>query len=643
MIDQQKLLSPHKPQRASISRLCAQLAFCGVLALSLVRCFPEQQRICDESQSVFDATKGYITNPSCERSLIDSSKAFCTSLENCNTAEQRKANHDKEAMYTCFVKRCVQLPPISKSDPSKPIHLITPTACDPSNPSTATPIAGTLCRKGQQSAILGGTAQSECKGAIGVASPGKNCARLDEDCDGKLDQEAKDCECGPVGSLRHCYPDSRSQETINLDGSSDSHCRKGVQRCLPKEGSNTNAVGVWGSCQFYELPSTLACSGQDGTCTGSKKAGDTDTTSGLAKFCFLHGPDLSIQKTEVTGDTDTCTPQGGLLAIVSECTCPQAIQIRETETECQALRSKGQDCCVAGQPCACTPDMMSKGICRLCGMSLHNNETKCTKTFQFCLPSDDATTQNVWSACIYAENGKDLAHFSEVYNGDPQNGGTLVGKKDIYLNRSEKKDFPQVPAASLKELNQPAPFLRPHPEGDKDCDGIDNDCDGAIDNAADSTDSTLNKKDYSQKIGCFRGEALSVPFGNLTRRTCGYKSCLDPATSKDKTSLCIVTKEICNGIDDDCDGLIDNVPHSTTGAQFCDVDQKGTLGTYACSPDGKTVDQCVAAEICGNGKDDDNDGKVDESSCFQAQELCGDSIDNDGDGKTDESVCLQPE
>ena len=105
--------------------------------------------------------------------------------------------------------------------------------------------------------------------------------------------------------------------------------------------------------------------------------------------------------------------------------------------------------------------------------------------------------------------------------------------------------------------------------------------------------------------------------------------------------------EVCNSDDDDCDGLIDeDFPDL---GNVCNDGRFGICrgyGVVVCSADGNSTECVITSpgsspqeEIC-NGVDDDCDGLVDEDlvcqpQCEPSEEVC-DGVDNDCDGAIDE-------
>jgi hypothetical protein len=99
------------------------------------------------------------------------------------------------------------------------------------------------------------------------------------------------------------------------------------------------------------------------------------------------------------------------------------------------------------------------------------------------------------------------------------------------------------------------------------------------------------------------------------------------------------SNETCDGTDEDCDGTVDNgFPDKgnscTVGTGACE-----NTGTYVCNSSGSGT-ECSASpgtpdpsETCGNGIDDDCNGMVDDG-CTPS-EICNDGMDNDGDGNAD--------
>lgn len=167
------------------------------------------------------------------------------------------------------------------------------------------------------------------------------------------------------------------------------------------------------------------------------------------------------------------------------------------------------------------------------------------------------------------------------------------------------------------------------------------------------------------------GDAL---FTCATDADCGGDGFVCNAIPGQKAFCCKATQETCDGLDNDCNGVVDDL-----GEWTCYTGPEGTENVGICH--GGTQ-QCVdgvptsclgertpsSADLC-NGFDDDCDGKTDEDydllsdeancgtcgnacaadqwcaqgRCSKSVESCNDGIDNDQDGKTDcaDSDCVK--
>jgi hypothetical protein len=95
-----------------------------------------------------------------------------------------------------------------------------------------------------------------------------------------------------------------------------------------------------------------------------------------------------------------------------------------------------------------------------------------------------------------------------------------------------------------------------------------------------------------------------------------------------------VQTEVCNGEDDDCNGVVDDVAPGAQGAtqyyRDADGDGYGDLASYRwlCQPEAGWV---TSSMDCDDGRKDRNPGMT---------EVCGDGVDHDCDGKKDDAdIC----
>ncbi len=185
-----------------------------------------------------------------------------------------------------------------------------------------------------------------------------------------------------------------------------------------------------------------------------------------------------------------------------------------------------------------------------------------------------------------------------------------------------------------------------HPYADESCDGLDEDCDLEIDEGVETTFfADLDGDGYGDPDATTL--ACSVPSGHVADDS----DCDDSDSGVHPTAA-----ETCDGVDEDCDGTVDDDPTDPT-TWYADSDGDGhgdaTTTTEACDlPSGydASSDDCDdsdgtvhpgATETCDD-VDEDCDGSIDEDAVDRSTWYLDSDGDAYGDAGTTSLACDQP-
>ncbi|MCB9741039.1 MAG: putative metal-binding motif-containing protein [Alphaproteobacteria bacterium] len=190
-----------------------------------------------------------------------------------------------------------------------------------------------------------------------------------------------------------------------------------------------------------------------------------------------------------------------------------------------------------------------------------------------------------------------------------------------------------------------------NPAAEELCDGVDNDCDTVVDEPDASDAATWYQDSDGDGYGDvdFSTAACEQPTGYVA----DSDDCDDTAAAVNPGAT-----EVCNSIDDDCDGTVDNGDAADAATWYADSDGDsygdGGVSTTACAqPSGYVSDDTdcddsdasvntAGTELC-DGVDNDCDGSTDEDDAADAATwYADDDGDSYGDASDADQACAQP-
>ncbi|MCE9576021.1 MAG: hypothetical protein K8W52_22910 [Deltaproteobacteria bacterium] len=529
-----------------------------------------------------------------------------------------------------------------------------------------------------------------CQGCVAICSNAAHCDtcnNIDEDCDGKIDEDFAPVACGPATG--ECDPGTTTcvngvtgcsggvgpatEVCDNKDNDCDTIVDGMTSPCYPpatagcntttgvclgicKFGTSTCTAGVNGTCSGAITPVTeIACNGLDDNCNGVVDEGSgTEQCNGKDDDC-----DGKIDEGVATTDPDIGAACG-TPPFVGECKAGVVQCVGGAETCVGEVNPTTEACDNKDNNCDGVVDNNVPGFGGACGTSVGECDPGtlqcvggapdcvgdtgpftevCDNKDNNCNGLTDEADPQLGDTCNTLPNGTVVA----TEDGECRFGvlactaggltcvgtvGPIAEKCNVLDDDCDTKideDFPQlgmacdngrpgvchqtgvyVCAANGLGVTCTAPQ---GVAGTETCNGLDDDCDGQTDELP------------LPVVGTVCAPAAGNCQPGLWACTNGALVCGNPGSG---------TTEVCNGVDDDCDQLIDESPLPGEGNQCTDpgFEQIGDtgeceFGATACVSGsiGCVGYKGPTAEIC-DGKDNDCDGIVDDSAACPTGNVC---------------------
>jgi hypothetical protein len=379
------------------------------------------------------------------------------------------------------------------------------------------------------------------------AFPDERCNGVDDNGDGRVDEG---CAC-VIGDTQPCYPGDRALAGVGA-------CTLGAQECL-EVGVE---FGAWSACRGAEPPGAEVCNGADDDCDGTVDDG-CECTDGETRSCY-GGPAGTAGVGACAAGTQACEPgPGGVGSSFGACAgevTPGTETCNGIDDDCNGAVDEGCEC-IGGETRSCyTGPAGTAGV------------GPCRAGTQMCL--DAGGGASAWGSCAGV-----VLPGSEVCNGvDDDCDGTIddgcacvpgamrscytgpAGTDGVGACRRGVETCESGPGGVGSAWGACTGERLPSAEL---CNTVDDDCDSMLDEGCTCTPGAVQ--------ACYGGPAGTRGVGICMD---GSQTCVAGAGGVGSAwGTCGgwtgPGTESCNGIDDDCDGLVDDGACATPPTVTC--------------------------------------------------------------------------